>query len=199
MRREFHVRFCEGGGVKFPSATRLVILCRTRAEAETALQQVQTWTGAVGLTLHPSKTRIVDFEERGGFDFVGYHFERDRRHPGEVWRWPREKSLQKLRDTLREKTPRLSGHSLPTIIGRLNSTLRGWSEYFKHTNVSTVLPPLDGWLRHRLRRILLKRAKKHRRNGLGRANQRWRIAFFAEQGLFSLETAHAQAGQSARR
>ena len=24
MRREFHVRFCEGGGVKFPSATRLM-------------------------------------------------------------------------------------------------------------------------------------------------------------------------------
>jgi hypothetical protein len=22
MRREFHVRFCEGGGVRFPSATR---------------------------------------------------------------------------------------------------------------------------------------------------------------------------------
>jgi hypothetical protein len=25
MRRELHVRFCEGGGVKFPSATRLVL------------------------------------------------------------------------------------------------------------------------------------------------------------------------------
>ena len=24
MRRESHVRFCEGGGVRFPSATRLV-------------------------------------------------------------------------------------------------------------------------------------------------------------------------------
>ena len=34
MRREFHVRFCEGGGVKFPSATRLVVMCRTRAAVE---------------------------------------------------------------------------------------------------------------------------------------------------------------------
>ena len=24
MRRELHVRFCEGGGVRFPSATRLI-------------------------------------------------------------------------------------------------------------------------------------------------------------------------------
>ena len=26
MRRESHVRFCEGGGVKFPAATRLIFL-----------------------------------------------------------------------------------------------------------------------------------------------------------------------------
>jgi len=32
MRRELHVRFCEGGGVRFPSATRLVICCRARAD-----------------------------------------------------------------------------------------------------------------------------------------------------------------------
>ena len=25
MRREFHVRFCEGGGVRFPSATRRLL------------------------------------------------------------------------------------------------------------------------------------------------------------------------------
>lgn len=28
MRREFHVRFCEGPGVRFPRATRLVVMAR---------------------------------------------------------------------------------------------------------------------------------------------------------------------------
>ena len=60
MGREFHVRFREGLGVQFPRATRLVILCRTRAEAEGALAQVQAWVESNGLTLHPDKTRIVD-------------------------------------------------------------------------------------------------------------------------------------------
>jgi RNA-directed DNA polymerase len=180
-------------------ADDFVILCRTRAAAETALQQVQAWTAAAGLALHPSKTRIVDFEERGGFDFLGYHFERDRRHPGEVWRWPRAKSIQRLKANLREKTPRDHGHSLAVIIARLNGTLRGWFNYFQHTNVNTVFPRLDGWVRHRLRRILLQRAKKRRRNGLGWAHVRWQNAFFAEHGLLSLATAHAQAGQSVRR
>jgi hypothetical protein len=38
MRREQHVRLCEGGGARFPSATRRVISCKSAAEARTALQ-----------------------------------------------------------------------------------------------------------------------------------------------------------------
>ena len=85
------------------------------------------------------------------------------------------------------------------IIANVNRTLRGWFEYFKHTNVATVFPQLDGRLRRRLRRILLKRRKQHRHQGRERAHQRWPNAYFAEQGLYSLATAHALARQSARR
>jgi hypothetical protein len=41
-----------------------------------------------------------------GFDFLGYHFERDRV-------WPRKKSLEKLKDTIREKTKRTVVAELP--------------------------------------------------------------------------------------
>ena len=180
-------------------ADDFVILCRTREEAEAALQKVQDWTASAGLALHPSKTRVVDMEERGGFDFLGYHFERDRHRSTGIWRWPRDKSVQKLHDHLRAKTPRLSGVSLRTTIDGVNQVLRGWFEYFQHTNVNTVFPRLDAWLRHRIRRILVKRVKKHRHNGMGSAHQRWPNRFFAEHGLFNLEMAHAQVRQSAGR
>jgi len=181
-------------------ADDLVLLCRSRAEAEAALAQVQNWTAAAGLTLHPEKTRIVDLAAPGGFDFLGYHFERDRRRPERVRRWAREKSVQRLRATLRAWTPRLSGKSLSAIIVSVNRVLRGWFAYFKHTDTRWLFRSLDGWLRRRLRRMLLKRQKKHRRSGLGGlAHRRWPNAFFAAQGLFSLETAHAQACQSATR
>src|SRR5215204_4348819 len=121
MRREFHVRFCEGGGVKLPSATRLVILCRSEAEAEEALEEVRQWTVQAGLTLHPTKTRIVNADGQGGFDFLGYHFERGKR-------WPRRKSLDKLKDTIRKKTKRTHGQSLQVIIEDVNRTLVGWFE-----------------------------------------------------------------------
>ena len=178
-------------------ADDFVILRRSREEAEAVLQYVQAWTVQAGLTLHPTKTRITDLNEPGGFDFLGYHFERDRCNPSRILRRPREKSRRKLKDTLRAKTPRLCGMSLLAIIAQLNRTLRGWYEYFRHTNVTTVFPDIDGWLRRRLRRILLKRHKCSRHNGMGRAHQRWPNGHFAKLGLFSLTRAHALAHQSA--
>ena len=168
-------------------ADDFVILSRSRVEAEEALERVRQWTAQAGLTLHPEKTRIVDAAERGGFDFLGYHFERG-------MKWPREKSLKKLKDTIRAKTKRTNGNSLRVIISNVNRTLIGWLEYFKHSH-KTTYPRLDAWIRMRLRSILRKRARKHGR-GRGRDHQRWTNSFFAEQGLFSLVTAHVQAHQS---
>ena len=171
-------------------ADDFVVLCGTEGEAQQALEEVRRWTGKAGLTLHPVKTRIVDATQPGGFDFLGYHFERGQR-------WPRRKSEQKFRDTVRSKTRRMQGQSLAATIVDLNRTLKGWFGYFKHSHKFTFAT-LDRWVRMRLRSIL-----RHRHGGQGRGrgadHQRWPNAYFAEQGLFSLATAHATASQSSRR
>ena len=174
-------------------ADDFVILCRSAAEAEAALCRVRQWTAEAGLTLHPDKTRIVEANEEG-FDFLGYHFEKDKR-------WPGQKSLRKFKDAIRPKTRRLNGRSLPAIIADVNRTTIGWFEYFKHTRTGykRTFRDLDGWIRRRLRRILMKRLKKKRHNGRGTAHQRWPNAYFAGQGLFSLETALIRARQSVAR
>jgi RNA-directed DNA polymerase len=166
-------------------ADDFVILCRTPEEASRALELVRTWVSDNGLTLHPTKTKVVNaWTER--FDFLGYRFEGGNR-------WPREKSLTKFKDTIRAKTRRTHGDSLPKIIASLNRTLRGWFEYFKHSN-RWIFPELDGFIRRRLRGLLLKRARR-RGTGHGLANRHWPNAFFARHGLLSLEQAHAQARQ----
>lgn len=170
-------------------ADDFVILCRTAEQAEAALALVQQWTTENGLTLHPEKTRIVDVEA-DGFDFLGYSLRRE-------YRWPRKKSLTKLKDTLRQKTKRTNGQSLGCIIADVNRTLRGWFEYFKHSR-KWVFERLDAWLRMRLRSLLRKRAGRTGR-GRGWDHHRWKNSFFAEQGLFSLTAAHALACQSSRR
>ena len=86
---------------------------------------------------------------------------------------------------------------LEAIIESLNPSLRGWFEYYKHSLWNTF-PPLDGWIRMRLRSIL-RRRKKRKGRGRGRDHQRWPNAFFAERGLFSLVAAHREACQSSRR
>lgn len=171
-------------------ADDFVILCRTEADAERALTLIGEWTTAAGLTLHPDKTRIVDATQRGGFDFLGFHFERGRH-------WPRAKSLTKLKETLRAKTPRNRGQSLAIIIDDVNRTTRGWFQYFQHSPRHTFTH-LDAWIRMRLRSLLRRR---HRRSGRGRGrdHQRWPNAYFAALGLYSLTTAHAAACQSVRR
>ena len=95
--------------------------------------------------------------------------------------------------------PRKHGQSLSDIIASVNRTTWGWFEYFKHTSYTNVFRSLDGLIRRRLRRILLKRHKVSRHSGLGTAHQRWPNAYFAEQGLFSMEAAHVRIRQSALR
>ena len=170
-------------------ADDFVILCRSEDEAKSALARVQTWVGENGLTLHPEKTRIVDATQPGGFDFLGYHFERG-------YRWPRRKALDRLRDKVRQMTPRTSGDSLACTIARLNQTLRGWYGYFQHSH-RTTFPAVDGYVRGRLRSILRKRVGRRGR-ARGADHQRWRNHYFDELGLFSLTQAHALACQSPR-
>lgn len=167
-----------------------IILCQDPEQARRALERVQTWAAAAGLTLHPTKTTIVDATQRGGFDFLGYHFERG-------YRWPRKKSLKKLKDAIRGKTRRANGQSLGEIIRDVNRTLMGWFEYFKHSH-KTTFQPLDAWIRMRLRSILRKR-RGGKGRGRGRDHNRWPNVFFAKHGLFSLTAANAEACQSSRR
>jgi len=133
--------------------------------------------GEAGLTLHPEKTRIVDASQPGGFDFLGWHFENG-------CKWPREKSVQRFKETLREQTRRNNGESLGEIISRLNRRLKGWARYFRGGQGNTCAA-LDGWLRLRLRCILRRRTG---RKGRGRPDHRkYTNAYFAELGLISLK------------
>ena len=171
-------------------ADDFVLLCRSESEARQALAWVQEWTASAGLTLHPEKTRIVEATQVGGFDFLGYHFERG-------YRWPREKSLKKMKDTIREKTGRTNGQSLRVIIENLNATLRGWFQYFQHSHRNTFTS-LDKWVRMRLRSILRQRQGRKGR-GRGSDHQRWTNDFFWQAGLFCLSAARAEACQSSQR
>lgn len=171
-------------------ADDFVILCRNRGEATGAKRLVSKLVRQRGLNLHEDKTSLVDTAQAGqGFDFLGYHFENGTR-------WPRKKSLNKFKDTIRSKTRRSNGRSLKAIISEVNKTSIGWFEYYKHSNVRTFRI-LDGWIRRRLRSIL---RGYNKRKGISRNKDhlRWPNKYFRDRGYFSLYDAHCSLLQSSR-
>ena len=171
-------------------ADDFVILCNTQQEAQEVLEQLRVWTEAAGLMLHPTKTRIVDASQRGGFDFLGYHFERGHR-------WPRQKSRDKFRERIRQKTRRLDPRPLSQIIAGLNVTIKGWFGYFQHS-VANIFQKEDQWIRQRLRTMVRKRHKLPGR-ARGQDHQRWPNAYFADLGLISLASLREQASHAPNR
>jgi len=57
-------------------------------------------------------------------------------------------------------TKRNRGVSLEQIISELNPKLRGWFEYFKHTQSKGVFRNLDAWIRRKLRCFRIKQTKR---------------------------------------
>lgn len=172
-------------------ADDIVVTCDRQEEAEHAKEKIDQWCAAEGLTMHPTKTKIVDIrKDRCGF--LGYEFATLK--SGRITQWPRKSSIQKMKENLRKKTKRSNGTSQQSILAEINRTVRSWFAYFKHSYYTTF-PGIDGWIRGRLRSILRKR-KGGKGRGRGKDHQRWPNSFFAENGYFSLVEAHKKACQS---
>jgi RNA-directed DNA polymerase len=166
-------------------ADDFVILCRSEFEAEAALETIKAWVAENGLTLHPTKTQIVDYRSKS-FAFLGYSFR------GKL-RFPRAKSHRKLMDRIVKLTPRKSGESLECILQKINRLCQGWFNYFRHCTWN-IFVSYDNDVRQRLRRMLMKR---QRRNPLRLCrNQRWQNDYFADHGFRSLKDAHIRLVQS---
>lgn len=164
-------------------ADDFVVMCKTQAEAEQALDTIRAWTAEVGLVLHPVKTRVVNADD-DIFEFLGYKFKKG-------MKFPSDKSIRKFRDNIRKQTRRTNAHSLKTIIERIKPIQRGWFEYFKHAHPNSF-PGEDGWIRRRLRSVLKKRDKRRGIATIHRDNQRYPNAIFDKCGFFSLVRARTE-------
>ena len=170
-------------------ADDFVILCQNPNEADKALVQVSEWVNRNGLTLHPDKIHMGNCLEQGqGFEFLGYWIEAGKR-------WVRSKSRQALRDKIRSKTRRNRSGSMKEIIENLNPMLKGWFNYFKHA-YHTEFKTIDGFVRRRLRALLLRRNKRKGWGSSIQAHLWWQNSYFAEIGLFTMHEARLRLCQS---
>jgi group II intron reverse transcriptase/maturase len=157
-------RESSGLGVLVRYADDFVVLCRTREAAEEALRRLGDILGRLHLTLHPEKTRLVELGlGKDGFVFLGCYLRIVRSHFRKkqyLFRWPAPKSMNKVRDRIRELTDRRHRAGMKDIrevIEDLNPLLRGWGNYFRTGNASTKFQQVDRFVRDRIVRLLSRR------------------------------------------
>ena len=158
MRREFHVRFCEGLGVKFPGATRLVILCKP-GNGPQVMEQMRALMARLGLTVNEKKTRMVRIPEEH-FDFLGYTIGRFFGKGGRAYLGtrPSKKSIGSLLERIHDETSSVKNWMTPASrIERLNYLLRGWAGYFNQGPVVRIYDAIQRYTERRLRRWLIRR------------------------------------------
>jgi RNA-directed DNA polymerase len=144
-------------------ADDMVIVSRTRSEAEQALQAVTQILQKLKLTVHPTKTGIVDVK-RAGFEFLGFHFHKGRaRKSGKLipLMWPGQKAMKAIRSHIREQTERrgLRG-TIAAMVAKLNLIIRGWRNYFRVGNSTKKFQDLDRYVRQRMVQWLRARLKR---------------------------------------
>jgi len=167
-----------------------VVTCESVAEARAAIAAAQRILTELGVQLHPQKTRTVHV--RHGFEFLGYKIKRGRRlslpaakirsgaRSGELYAFPREKSIRRFMDQVRQRTQRRVPLNTEELIRWINPVLRGWGNYFRRAHVRKLFNRLDRWI---VRRIWSHRFKHWRCAG-------WKVLpaanLYGEYGLVNL-------------
>jgi len=125
-----------------------VVFCESREDAECVQQRLDDWLAQRGLSLSPTKTRIVHLRE--GFDFLGFtirqYHSRTSRNGVKLLIKPSKRSVQTLRDRLREEWHKHRTASVGHIVRDRNPLIRGWANYFRIGVASKTFRSLDRWM-----------------------------------------------------
>ena len=162
-------------------ADDFVIVCRTKQDAEQALQKIRQILIRLRLTLHSTKTRLVDMG-REGFDFLSFHFHKKKAKKSRrllPYIWPGQEAMKSVRAKIHEITTRKRLSNPPAEVVRyLNLVIRGWRNYFRMGNSTKKFQDLDRYVRGRLRQLA-----RSRKGARGTWSEKAFAAWVKQSGL----------------
>jgi RNA-directed DNA polymerase len=152
------------------------IYVRTRRSAERVMTSTTTFLETrLRLTVNQDKSAVDRPWKR---IFLGYGMTSHRTPKLKVG----DKALVRIKSKIREISRKGRGRHLKRVIEEITPILRGWSNYFKLSEVKRTFEELDKWIRRKLRCIIWRqlkrpftRAKKLMHHGLSEARA-WRSA-----------------------
>jgi RNA-directed DNA polymerase len=146
------------------------------------------------LKVNQEKSAVARPQER---HFLGYrlHLQED----GHAEVLLSERSVTRLREKVRELTPRAGGRSLQQVILKVNVYLNGWLGHFRvcTEGITQIVRHADAHIRRRLRAIVLKHWKRRRTIARrlislgGSPRTVWRSIYAGRKSLWALSHAPA--------
>ena len=161
-------------GVLGRFADDALVMCKSREQAEAALQRLRDLLAELGLRPKEAKTRIIHLQVGGGgFDFLGFHHRLvrslprgGRRRTTFLARWPTDRAMQHARDRVRELTARRRLLlSVETVVQDVNTFLRGWTGYFKYGHSAKSFSKIRLYVRMRIALFISRRHRRSRHFG----------------------------------
>lgn len=130
-------------------ADDFLVYCESREDAKNCAAILKQWLAKRGLSLSEEKTRIAHLSE--GIDFLGFNIRHYRAPKTSRTGWkllikPSKKSVQTIRNKLREIWNSCKGHNVGVVVSRLNPVIRGIANYFRIGVSREVFDKLDNWM-----------------------------------------------------
>lgn len=183
--RVFHRQGAKTHLVRY--ADDLLILCGTETDARDVYERLAEVLSNLGLTLNTEKTRVTHAEE--GFDFLGFSF-----RPGRYTRngqsrtllikVPRAKARNGIRQRIKDAIKSIPlGDPVCAAVKAVNTRLRGWTTYFRISNIRRALTALVHYAESQLRLFLRRRYQCKRVHG----GRKFSAAYLTQRhGLFTV-------------
>ena len=132
-----------------------MIFCKSRKSAERTLENILPYIeGKLFLKVNRTKTSVAHISK---VKYLGYSFYR---YKGKCRFRVHPKSVEKMKNKIRELTDRSNGWGNEYRALKLTQFIRGWVNYFGKADMKSLLRSNDEWLRHRIRAIYWKQWKK---------------------------------------
>jgi len=131
------------------------VYVRSQRAAERVMEGLVRLYARLKLRVNVAESAVARAWERS---FLGYSFWIDSAKT--LRRRVAPKALMRLKARLRELTTRTGGRSVAQVVAALRRYLAGWREYFGLADTPRELGQVDGWVRRRLRMLMVKQCKR---------------------------------------
>jgi RNA-directed DNA polymerase len=147
----------------------VLLVAGNQGDAERLREEAARVLLPMRLRLSEEKTVIVHIDE--GFDFLGMHIQRHKKHGAAkryVYTYPSRAALAAVKAKVRGATRGTTNQSLSELLNRLNPVLRGWTYYHRHGASSKTFSYLTAftwrrvwiWLRHKHPKATVKELRR---------------------------------------